>query len=96
MPFSPIRQTKRWDLPVSFRSRYASPIITVRTGMSTMVFDFHTASNSMSKIRSLSDGNHSLSAISSEGLMQLSGYVATFNRPHGTMPVFQKLHHDPF
>ena len=65
LPFSPIKQTKRWDLPVSFRSRYASPIITVRTGMSsTVVLAFETASVSMSKIKSFSDGDRSLSAIS--------------------------------
>ena len=63
----PIKQTKRCEPPVSFsfRSRYASPIITVRTRMSsTDVLVFDTANDSTSKTKSLNGGDCSLSAIS--------------------------------
>src|SRR4029078_5370421 len=65
-PLLPIRQTKRWEPRVSLSlSRYASPIITVRTRMSsTDVLVFDTANDSTSKTKSLNGGDCSLSAIS--------------------------------
>ena len=49
--------------PRELRSRYASPMITLRTGISSIrVLAFETASDSMSKVRSFSAGDRSFSA----------------------------------
>src|SRR3954447_14829530 len=63
LPFSPIKQTKRCDPVACFRSRYASPMITRRTGTSSIrVLAFETASDSISNERSFSAGDRSFSA----------------------------------
>src|SRR5215211_6848766 len=76
LPFSPIKQTKRCDPVACFRSRYASPMITRRTGTSSIrVLAFETASDSISNERSFSAGRPLLQRKEARCPARLNGWI---------------------